>query len=130
MASLFTQKLPKCFQNFSSASRGVASPVCPRACQKGSKSKVGAIKCCKEIKITAPPNEWRNIPLYPPSTPQNNGPAPQVSKQVVNLSCSSCTIAAQNSTMILNFDGDYSYCTASNFTLKSKSMSLMTWIIA
>ena len=27
------------------------------------KSKEGAIKCCKEKKITAPPNEWRNIPI-------------------------------------------------------------------
>ena len=25
--------------------------------------KEGAIKCCKEIKITAPPNEWRNVPF-------------------------------------------------------------------
>ena len=29
------------------------------------KSKAEAIKCCKEIKITAHPNEWRNIPLCP-----------------------------------------------------------------
>ena len=29
------------------------------------KSKEGAIKCCKEKKITAPPNEWRNIPFSP-----------------------------------------------------------------
>ena len=27
----------------------------PRACKQGIKSKAGAIKCCKEIKITAPP---------------------------------------------------------------------------
>ena len=27
------------------------------------KTKAGAIKCCKEIKLTAPPNEWRNIPF-------------------------------------------------------------------
>ena len=27
------------------------------------KSKAGAIKCCKEVKITAPPNEWHNIPF-------------------------------------------------------------------
>ena len=26
-------------------------------------SKAGAIKCRKEIKITALPNEWRNIPI-------------------------------------------------------------------
>ena len=25
--------------------------------------KEGAIKCCNVIKITAPPNAWRNIPL-------------------------------------------------------------------
>ena len=25
--------------------------------------KEGAIKCCKEIKITSPPNEWHNIPV-------------------------------------------------------------------
>ena len=36
----------------------------PRAYKKGSKSKAGAIKCCKENKITAPPNEWCNIPLW------------------------------------------------------------------
>ena len=35
----------------------------PRACKQGIKSKAGAIKCCKEIKITTPNNEWRNIPL-------------------------------------------------------------------
>ena len=28
--------------------------------------KAGAIKCCKETKITALPNECRNIPLYVP----------------------------------------------------------------
>ena len=27
------------------------------------KFKQGKIKCCKEKKITAPPNAWRNIPL-------------------------------------------------------------------
>ena len=27
------------------------------------KFKAGEIKCCKEIKITAPPNEWCNIPF-------------------------------------------------------------------
>ena len=27
------------------------------------KFKQGKIKCCKERNITAPPNEWRNIPL-------------------------------------------------------------------
>ena len=32
--------------------------------QAAIQSKAGAIECCKEIKITAPPNEWRNIPLY------------------------------------------------------------------
>ena len=26
--------------------------------------KEGEIKCCKEIKITAPPNEWQNIPDF------------------------------------------------------------------
>ena len=36
----------------------------PRACKQGIKSKAGAIKCCKEIKITAPPNEWRNISFF------------------------------------------------------------------
>ena len=35
----------------------------PQACNHGSKSKVGAIKCYKENKITAPPDDWRNIPL-------------------------------------------------------------------
>ena len=35
----------------------------PRACVQGIKSKAGAIKCCKEIKVTAPPNEWCNIPF-------------------------------------------------------------------
>ena len=35
----------------------------PQACKQGSKSKAGAIKCCKENKITAPPNEWHNIPF-------------------------------------------------------------------
>ena len=30
---------------------------------QGIKSKAGAIKCYKEIKNTAPPNEWRNIPF-------------------------------------------------------------------
>ena len=35
----------------------------PRACKQGIKSKAGAIKCFKEIKITAPPNEWGNIPF-------------------------------------------------------------------
>ena len=36
----------------------------PRACKQGNKSKAGAIKCCKESKITAPPNEWHNIPMF------------------------------------------------------------------
>ena len=36
----------------------------PRACKQGINSKAGAIKCCKEIKITAPPNEWHNIPFW------------------------------------------------------------------
>ena len=35
----------------------------PRACKQGIKSKARAIKCCKEIQISSPPNEWRNIPL-------------------------------------------------------------------
>ena len=35
---------------------------------RGIKSKATAIKCCKELKITAPPNEWRNIPLLPSSS--------------------------------------------------------------
>ena len=35
----------------------------PRACKQGIKSKAGAIKCCKEIKITAPPIEQHNILL-------------------------------------------------------------------
>ena len=32
-------------------------------CKQGIKSKAGAIKCCKEIKVTAPRNEKRNIPF-------------------------------------------------------------------
>ena len=36
----------------------------PRACKQGSKIKAGAIKCCKENKITDPPNAWHNIPLH------------------------------------------------------------------
>ena len=36
----------------------------PQACKQGIKSKAGAIKCCKEIKITALPNEWLNIPFH------------------------------------------------------------------
>ena len=35
-------------------------------CREGKqviKSKAGAINCCKENKITAPPNEWHNIPF-------------------------------------------------------------------
>ena len=35
----------------------------PWACKQGIQSKAGAIKCCKETKIAAPPNECRNIPL-------------------------------------------------------------------
>ena len=35
--------------------------VVPRACKQGIKSTAGAINCCKEIKNTAPPNEWCNI---------------------------------------------------------------------
>ena len=38
----------------------IASLLC-REGKQGVKSKAGAIKCCKEIKITAPPNEWRNV---------------------------------------------------------------------
>ena len=34
-----------------------------RASRQGIKSKAGAIKRGKEIKITDPPNEWRNIPF-------------------------------------------------------------------
>ena len=41
----------------------IAIPV-HRACKQGIKFKAGALKCCKEIQITAPPNEWGNIPLY------------------------------------------------------------------
>ena len=29
----------------------------------GIKSKAREIKCCKETKITVPPNKWRNIPF-------------------------------------------------------------------
>ena len=32
-----------------------------RACKLGIKSMARAINCCKEIKNTAPPNEWCNI---------------------------------------------------------------------
>ena len=35
----------------------------PRACKQGIKSNVRAIKCCKERKITALPNECCNIPI-------------------------------------------------------------------
>ena len=35
-------------------------------CWEGIKSQTGAIKCCKETKITPPPNEWRNIPFRRP----------------------------------------------------------------
>ena len=38
----------------------IASLLC-REGKLGIKSKAGAIKRCKEIKITAPLNEWRNI---------------------------------------------------------------------
>ena len=33
------------------------------ACKQGIKSKAGEIKRCTEIKMTAPPNEWCNIPF-------------------------------------------------------------------
>ena len=35
----------------------------PWACKQGFKSRVVAIKCCEETKISPPPDEWRNIPL-------------------------------------------------------------------
>ena len=41
----------------------------PRACKQGSKSKAGAIKCCKVNKITSPPNAWHNIPFMTPNNP-------------------------------------------------------------
>ena len=40
----------------------IASLLCQKGMQ-GIKSKAVAIKCCKEMQITAPPNEWHNIPL-------------------------------------------------------------------
>ena len=40
----------------------IASLLCQEG-KQGIKSKAGAIKCWKEIKIAAPPNEWRNIPF-------------------------------------------------------------------
>ena len=40
----------------------IASLLCHEG-KQAIKSKAGAIKCSKEIKITALPNEWRNIPL-------------------------------------------------------------------
>ena len=41
----------------------IASLLC-REGKQGIKSKTEAIKCCKEITITAPPFEWRNIAFY------------------------------------------------------------------
>ena len=41
----------------------IASLLCPE-CKQGIKFKAEAIKRCKENKITAPLNEWRNIPLF------------------------------------------------------------------
>ena len=38
----------------------IASLLC-REGKKGIKPKARAIKYCKEIKITAPPNEWRSV---------------------------------------------------------------------
>ena len=35
----------------------------PRVHKKDSKTKAGAIKCCKENKITDLPNAWHNIPF-------------------------------------------------------------------
>ena len=32
--------------------------------QAGQQVKYAKIKCCKDIKITPPPNEWRNIPVW------------------------------------------------------------------
>ena len=40
----------------------IASLLCQEG-KQGIKSKAWAIKCWKEIKIAAPPNEWRNIPF-------------------------------------------------------------------
>ena len=40
----------------------IASLLCLQG-KQGFKSKAGAIKCCKENKITAPSNEWSNIPF-------------------------------------------------------------------
>ena len=37
--------------------------LAPQACKLVIKSKAGAIKCCKETKITATPNESYNIPF-------------------------------------------------------------------
>ena len=39
----------------------IMQSLVPWACKQGSKSEAGAIKTCKEIKITAPPNAWHNI---------------------------------------------------------------------
>ena len=36
----------------------------PRACKQGIKSMAGTITCCREMKITAPPNEWRNLAFF------------------------------------------------------------------
>ena len=41
----------------------ILQSLIPQAFKQGSKSKAGVIKCCKESKITAPPNAWHNIPL-------------------------------------------------------------------
>ena len=40
----------------------IASLLCRKG-KQGIKSKLRAIKCCKENKVTAPPNEWCNIPF-------------------------------------------------------------------
>ena len=41
----------------------MVATLLPRAYKQGSKSKAGAIKSCKENKITAPPNALHNIPF-------------------------------------------------------------------
>ena len=43
------------------------------------------IKCCKEIKITAPPNEWRNIPFNPVSSQAPLPPPPNTRVLLANF---------------------------------------------
>ena len=54
--------MEKCFDPQNWYNAFIASLLC-REGKQGIKSKAGAIKCCKEIKITAHSNAWHNIPL-------------------------------------------------------------------